>query len=77
MKKLLLFLALMCGVSLSWAYNFSAVAPSGQTLYYNIVNVYAQVTAPEFDVVSCLKKVAPEKDQKRTSRRGAINYIYC
>ena len=29
----------------SWAYNFSAVAPSGQTLYYNIVNGNVQVTS--------------------------------
>ena len=28
----------------AWAYDFSAVAPSGQTLYYNIVNGEAQVT---------------------------------
>ena len=28
----------------AWAYDFSAVAPSGQTLYYNIVDGYAQVT---------------------------------
>ncbi len=28
----------------TWAYDFSAVAPSGQTLYYNIVSGNAQVT---------------------------------
>ena len=28
----------------TWAYDFSAVAPSGQTLYYNIVSDNAQVT---------------------------------
>ena len=35
----LIFVALPCK-----AYDFSAVAPSGQTLYYNIVNGEAQVT---------------------------------
>ena len=37
MKKTLLFLSLLLGIALqSWAYDFSAVAPSGQILYYNI-----------------------------------------
>lgn len=36
----------MLGLSGSvWAYDFSAVAPSGQTLYYNIVNGNAEVTS--------------------------------
>lgn len=45
--KRLLFLTLMalCAAS-AWAYNFSAVAPSGQTLYYNIVNGHAEVVRP-------------------------------
>lgn len=30
----------------AFAYNFSAVAPSGQTLYYNISGINAQVTYP-------------------------------
>lgn len=43
-KKLLLLIALMAiCLSHAWAYDFSAVAPSGQTLYYNIVNGNAQV----------------------------------
>ncbi len=33
----------LCATS-AWAYSFSAVAPSGQTLYYNIVAGNAQVT---------------------------------
>ncbi len=30
----------------AWAYDFSAVAPSGQTLYYNIVSGHAELTYP-------------------------------
>ena len=30
----------------SWAYDFSAVAPTGQTLYYNIVDGGVEVTCP-------------------------------
>ena len=43
--KRLLLLAIMalCATS-AWAYDFSAVAPSGQMLYYNIVDGNAQVT---------------------------------
>ena len=36
MKKILLTLLLTVSALASWAYDFSAVAPSGQTLYYNI-----------------------------------------
>lgn len=46
MKKLLFFFALVCAVSLSWAFDFSAVAPSGQTLYYTISVQNATVTYP-------------------------------
>lgn len=49
MKKIL-FLSMMLIVSIiSWAYDFSAVAPSGQTLYYNITSASdrtVQVTYP-------------------------------
>ena len=31
----------------AFAYSFSAVAPSGQTLYYNITGGNAQVTSPD------------------------------
>lgn len=47
MKKQLFLLAAILAMASStpaWAYDFSAVAPSGQTLYYNIVNGSAQVT---------------------------------
>lgn len=45
MKKTLLFLTFLLGIALhSWAYDFYAVAPSGQTLYYNIVDGNAEVT---------------------------------
>ena len=39
-----LILCLFTGLKRTLAYDFSAVAPSGQTLYYNIVNGEAQVT---------------------------------
>lgn len=49
MKKNLLLSAILLAISIllplkSQAYDFSAVAPSGQTLYYNIVDGNAQVT---------------------------------
>lgn len=49
MKKLLLFFALVA-ISLSYvrAYDFSAVAPSGQTLYYNISGTTATITYPYY-----------------------------
>lgn len=44
-KKLLtLTLLLLAGLTSAHAYDFSAVAPSGQTLYYNINNSTATVT---------------------------------
>lgn len=47
MKKqsLLLLLAMLFIGQAAFAYDFSAVAPSGQTLYYNIVDGAAQVTS--------------------------------
>ena len=47
MKKqsLLLLLAMLFFGQAAFAYDFSAVAPSGQTLYYNIVDGAAQVTS--------------------------------
>ena len=48
MKKQLFLLAAIIAMASStpaWAYDFSAVAPSGQTLYYNIVSGSAQVTS--------------------------------
>ncbi len=46
MKKLVLSLLFAVSVLTSWAYDFSAVAPSGQTLYYNISGSTASVTYP-------------------------------
>ena len=46
MKKVLFFAVLMMAAMQGWCYDFSAVAPSGQTLYYNIVNGGAMVTRP-------------------------------
>ena len=38
-KRLLaLLFALFCGMQIGWAYDFSAVCPTGQTLYYNITD---------------------------------------
>ena len=44
MKRTLLFLAFVALWQSAFAYDFFAVAPSGQTLYYNIINGDAQVT---------------------------------
>lgn len=45
MKKVLLFFALFMGLfATSWAYDFSAVSPSGHTLFYNIISGGVEVT---------------------------------
>ena len=51
MKKALSFFAVLwCLASTQvWAYDFSAVAPNGQTLYYNIVSGHAEVVYPGND----------------------------
>lgn len=47
MKRLILFLTiLVVGISHAYAYDFSAVAPSGQTLYYTIFNGNVEVDYP-------------------------------
>lgn len=38
MKKAVLILVLLASMFTSWAYDFSAVAPTGQTLYYSITS---------------------------------------
>ena len=44
-KNVLFFMAfVLLAATRAFAYDFSAVAPSGQTLYYNIVNGAVQVT---------------------------------
>ena len=49
MKRIVfIFIVIVICQSNAIAYDFSAVAPSGQTLYYNIVNGKAQVTYPSF-----------------------------
>ena len=51
MKKTLLFLAFLLGIILqSRAYDFEAIAPSGQTLLYNIVDGNAEVAG--YQVIS-------------------------
>lgn len=47
MKRTVFFLALVTMWQSVFAYDFSAVAPSGQTLYYNIVNGEAHVVRPD------------------------------
>lgn len=46
MKKFYIFLIYLTTISLNnvWAYDFWAVAPSGQTLYFNLSNGCAEVT---------------------------------
>lgn len=47
MKRFILFLlVIVIGQRTTFAYDFSAVAPSGQTLYYNIDGGNVQVTYP-------------------------------
>lgn len=48
MKKILVGLLLVVSTLTSWAYSFSAVAPSGQTLYYDISGSNAIVTCPRY-----------------------------
>ena len=48
MKKFLFFFLLLTGTMVSQAYDFSAVAPTGQTLYYNINGSAVTVTYPGF-----------------------------
>ena len=51
MKKfLVLFFVAFLSINFSWAYDFSAVAPSGQTLYYTISGTNAMVTYPNASV---------------------------
>ena len=50
-QKLLLSAILLMAMALPqslFAYDFSAVAPSGQTLYYNIVSGGVSVTYPSY-----------------------------
>ena len=39
-KRLFVFIILALCATSAWAYDFSAVAPSGQTLFYNITDSY-------------------------------------
>ena len=49
MKKLLLFATIFVASAFNaLAYDFSAVSPSGHTLYYNIVNGHAEVVRPGY-----------------------------
>ena len=52
MKKIYTFLAVMIIAlampKVAYAYDFSAVSPSGHTLYYNVVSTGVEVTYPNF-----------------------------
>ena len=51
MKRMLLLSALIAAIVFNaHAYDFSAVSPSGQTLYYNIGNGQAQVTYDDVNI---------------------------
>ena len=54
-KFAFLFLLIMSAAQGAFAYSFSAVAPSGQTLYYNIVGGNAEVTYPTYHYYSITK----------------------
>ena len=45
-KRLFVFIILALCATSAWAYDFSAVAPSGQSLYYNIVSGHAELVRP-------------------------------
>ena len=48
-RILAILIALLMGTGSAWAYDFSAVCPSGQTLYYNITdatNHYVALVSP-------------------------------
>ena len=45
-KRILLVIVFSVASYGAFAYDFTAVAPTGQTLYYNIVGGNAQVTFP-------------------------------
>lgn len=46
MKRTLFFIVILLCCQAASAYDFSAVAPSGQRLYYNIVNGHVEVVRP-------------------------------
>ena len=51
-----LLLALLAGMGTAYAYSFSAVCPTGQTLYYNITdatNHYVEITCPGTPGTAC------------------------
>lgn len=46
MKRLIIIVSLLLAGVGAWAYDFSATAPSGQTLYFNIVGDGVELTCP-------------------------------
>ena len=45
-KGILAFLCVVCCVATTWAYNFAATVPSGQTLYFSLVEGGVEVVYP-------------------------------
>ena len=43
---MLLFVAFFMGIGATWAYDydFSAIAPSGQTLYYDVTGILSLIS---------------------------------
>ena len=52
MKKFIFFFTLSLSVITTWAFDFSAVAPSGQTLYYTITSDSTVEVLGEFGAIS-------------------------
>ncbi len=48
-KKIIIIAMLLATVSVARAFDFSQVAPSGQTLYYDIVGTVVKVVNPDWD----------------------------
>ena len=73
MRKIFLFVAALCCSAAMWAADFSAVAPSSQTLYFNIVDagnhtcqIVAGDTYPEGDLVIPATVINPDDSELYT-----------
>ena len=87
MKKTLTVFAALMLVALAvphsaLAYDFSAVAPSGQTLYYNIVDGNAQVTSSQGSYAATGDLVIPSSvvyngNSYNVTSIGSLAFEYC
>ena len=87
MKKVLLFFALFMGLfATSWAYDFSAISPSGHTLFYNIIsggvevinqNEYIYYTNPPTGALIIPSSVVYNGNTYSVIRIGGGAFIYC